>query len=204
MKKTVIKNTLILVAISLSAALLLSVVYAVTKNTIAEAEEKERMDSFYYVLPNAKEFVNDGGDRLINFNNKNVGVEIISAYKGYDENGNAAGTVVSVVSHKGYGGDVTLSLGMDNNGVITGMKVTDMSETSGLGAECQNTEWAAQFTGLSRYPLTYMQKGQPEGDTIDALTGATITTKAVLEAVNAGLSYFAYANPGTTEMEAAK
>ena len=57
MKKSVLKNTLILVAISLSAALLLSVTYAVTKNKIAEAEEKERMDSFYTVMENAKEFL---------------------------------------------------------------------------------------------------------------------------------------------------
>ena len=199
MKKTVLKNTLVLVAISLSAALLLSVVYAVTKNTIAEAEAKERMDSFYYVLPDAKDFADDGGDSIIKFNEENKGAEILSAYKGYDENGKAVGTVVSVISHNGYGGDITLSLGIDNSGVITGMKVTSMSETSGLGAECQNEEWAAQFKGLYNYPLSYNRQAIPEGDTIDALTGATITTKAVLEAVNAGLLYFVYVNPAYAE-----
>ena len=199
MKKTVIKNTLILVAIALSAALILSVVYAVTKSTIAEAEEKERMDSFYYVLPDAKSFRDGGGDSVKKFNEEIKGAEILSAYKGYDENDNAVGTVVSVLSHNGYGGDLTLSLGIDNSGVITGMKVTDMSETSGLGAECQNEEWAAQFKGLHNYPLSYNRQAIPEGDTIDALTGATITTKAVLEAVNAGLLYFANSNPAHTE-----
>ncbi len=205
MKKTVLKNTLILAAISLSAALLLSVVYAVTKNTIAEAEEKERMNSFFRVLPDAESFIDDGGSNIIKFNENNDGAEVLSAYKGCDKNGKVVGTVVSVMSHNGYGGDITLSLGINNSGVITGMKVTDMSETSGLGAECQNEEWADQFKGLYNYPLSYNKQAIPEGDTIDALTGATITTKAVLEAVNTGLWYYIYVNPmHPADMEAAQ
>lgn len=190
MKKSVIKNTLILVAISLSAALLLSVTYAVTKNKIAEAEEKERMDSFYTVMENAKEFEQIPDTEISDWNGKQtLGGTVLSAFKAYDGDKNEIGVVVSAKSPNGYGGDITLSLGVDKNGVITGMMVTNMSETSGLGSECQNEKWAAQFAGLSRYPLSYVQKGQPEGDTVDALTGATKTTRAVLEATNAGLLF---------------
>lgn len=182
--KKIIKSTLILVAITLTAALCLSVVYAVTKDRIAEAEEKERMDSFYTVMPDANEF-KDMDIRVNEWNERRTGgADIVSAFKVYDDRGAFKGVVVSVVSHNGYGGDITLSLGVDPNGVITGMKVTSMSETSGLGAECQNEEWQAQFIGKGADTLVYTKKGAQKPDEIDALTGATITTKAVLEAVN--------------------
>lgn len=182
--KKIVKSTLILAAITLTAALCLAVVNAVTKDKIAEAVEKERTDSFYAVMPKAKEF-KDMGVRVNEWNERRTGgADIVSAFEVYDGQGAFKGVVVSVVSHNGYGGDITLSLGVDGCGVITGMKVTSMSETSGLGAECQNEEWQAQFTGKGADTLVYTKKGAEKSDEIDALTGATITTKAVLEAVN--------------------
>ncbi|MBQ7699168.1 MAG: RnfABCDGE type electron transport complex subunit G [Clostridia bacterium] len=187
--KKIIKSTLILVAITLTAALCLSVVYAVTKDRIAEAEEKERMDSFYTVMPDANEF-KDMSVWVKDWNeNRSGGADIVSAFGSYDKTGNFIGVVVSVVSHNGYGGDITLSLGVDSDGVITGMKVTSMSETSGLGAECQNETWQAQFKYKSSETLVYTKKGAEAPEEIDALTGATITTKAVLEAVNEGHAF---------------
>ena len=150
--KNIIKNTLILVAITLTAALCLAVVNAVTKNRIAEAEEKERMDSFYTVMPDANEF-KDLTEYVIYWNAKRSGgAEIVSAFEVYDKNNEFIGVVVSVVSHNGYGGDITLSLGVDTEGVITGMKVTSMSETSGLGANCTNEDWQAQFRTFEEEP----------------------------------------------------
>ncbi len=187
--KNIIKNTLILVAITLTAALCLAVVNAVTKNRIAEAEEKERMDSFYTVMPDANEF-KDLTEYVIYWNAKRSGgAEIVSAFEVYDKNNEFIGVVVSVVSHNGYGGDITLSLGVDTEGVITGMKVTSMSETSGLGANCTDENWQAQFKDKDADILTYTKKGAEKPDEIDALTGATITTKAVLEAVNEGHAF---------------
>ena len=187
--KNIVKNTLILVAITLTAALCLSVVYAVTKDRISEAEEKERMDSFYTVMPDANEF-KDMSVWVKDWNeNRPGGADIVSAFGSYDKTGDFIGIVVSVVSHNGYGGDITLSLGVNSDGVITGMKVTSMSETSGLGAECQNETWQAQFKGKSSEALVYTKKGAEAPDEIDALTGATITTKAVLEAVNEGHAF---------------
>ena len=187
--KNIIKNTLILVAITLTAALCLAVVFAVTRDRIAAAEEKERMDSFYAVMPDANEF-KDMSVWVTEWNEKNPGgAEIVSAFEVYDKNKEFVGVVVSVVSHNGYGGDITLSLGVDSYGVITGMKVTSMSETSGLGANCLDENWQAQFKAKDADTLTYTKKGAEKPNEIDALTGATITTKAVLEAVNEGHAF---------------
>ena len=193
MTKTIIKNTVVLVSITLAAALILAVVYAVTKETIAAAEAKERMDSYYAVMDGAKEFkeLTDGSVAEWNGKDEKEAAEILSAYRAYDENGGMIGIVVSALSHNGYGGDIVLSLGVGKDGVITAVKVTSMSETSGLGAECQNEKFSGQFKGKSAIPLVYTKKGAENDNEIDALTGATITTKAVLEAVNGGFRFAA-------------
>lgn len=195
--KNIIKNTAVLVAITLTAALCLSIVNAVTKDTISKAEEKERMDSFYSVMPDANEF-KELSTEVSEWNkNREGGADIVSAYEAYNADGNYIGIVISSLSHNGYGGDITLSIGV-SEGKITGMKVTSMSETSGLGAECQNESWQAQFAGKDVSPLVYTKKGAEAPDEIDALTGATITTKAVLEAVNEGFEFgLANSNNGT-------
>lgn len=186
--KKIVKSTLILVAITLTAALCLAVVNAVTKDRIKIAEKNERMDSFYTVMKNANVFDQIPNSDVDKYNAENS-VNVIEAYKGYDKENKLTGIVVSVLSHNGYGGDIVLSVGVDPDGVITGMKVTSMSETSGLGANCQNEEWAAQFAGKT-IPLTYSKNGQQnDNNTVDALTSATITTKAVLEAVNVGTGF---------------
>ncbi len=190
--KSVIKNTLILVAITLTAALCLAVVYAVTKNRIAEAEAKERMDSFYTVMADTDVFdkIDESEVKTYNEDHKS---SVVEAYNAYGKDGGFIGIVVSVVSHNGYGGDIVLSVGVDTDGLITGMKVTSMSETSGLGANCQNEEWTSQFAGKAS-PLTYKNSNQQSEDNnaVDALTSATITTKAVLEAVNSGTGFALY------------
>ncbi len=138
MKKSILKDTLALVAITLVAALFLAVVYEVTRDTIAVAEETERMDSFRAVYPTAADFKPVSDDLVESFNESHEGAEIQSCFNAMDAAGNPEGIVLSVVSHSGYGGDVVLSLGVKLDGTILGMKVTSMSETSGLGANCQN------------------------------------------------------------------
>ena len=195
MKKRILKNTLILLAVTLVAALCLSGVYALTKDKIAEAEAKEREESFKAVMENVSSFNSIPAEKITRYNENaraqsgQNGAEILEARRVLDGSGDFIGVVVSVVSHKGYGGDVVLSLGVNRDGSISGMKVTSMSETSGLGANCQDPEWASQFAGKKTFPLNYDKSGSPEEDEIDAITGATITTKAVLEAVNAGVDY---------------
>ncbi|MBR4798853.1 MAG: RnfABCDGE type electron transport complex subunit G [Clostridia bacterium] len=195
MKKSIIKDTLSLVAITLVAALCLALVYQITKDKIAEAQAEERMASFREVFASECEFKPVDETEISAWNEKHPGAQILQCYKAY-EGDKITGAVVSAVSHNGYGGDVVLSVGVDTNGAITGVKVTSMSETSGLGANCTKPEWAAQFKGKTAETLTYVKNGNPGESEIDALAGATVTTKAVLEAVNNGAAFARMLIPG--------
>ena len=186
MKKSILKDALILVAITLVAALCLAVVYEVTKDTIANAEETERMDSFRSVFPEAQQFREIPVEIIESYQVDATGANIGNAFCVLDGDDNIIGVVLSVVSHKGYGGDIVLSLGVGTDGKITGMKVTAMSETSGLGANSQNETWASQFKGLTGPGIGYVKDGEPGENEI---TSATVTTKAVLEAVNCGCDF---------------
>ena len=189
MKKSIIKDTLSLVAITLVAALCLALVYQITKDKIAEAQAEERMASFREVFSEAKDFVPADEKTVSDWNEKHPGPEVLQCYSALDGDNNQIGVVVSAVSHNGYGGDVVLSVGVDNAGAITGVKVTSMSETSGLGANCTKPEWAAQFKGKTAETLGYVKNGNPGDAEIDAIASATVTTKAVLEAVNNGAAF---------------
>ena len=86
---------------------------------------------------------------------------------------------VATASSKGYGGDVDVMIGYDLNGKMTGVTILDNSETAGLGANCTKEEWLSQFVGMSG-KLSVKKDG---GD-VDALTSATITSRAVCSAIN--------------------
>ena len=193
MNKTILKDTLKLVVITLVAALLLALVFQLTKDTIAQAKAAERLASYESVMSDATGFNAIDSDYITDWNKNNPGAEIGEAYvalKGEE----VIGTVVSVTSHNGYGGDIVLTLGVDTSGVITGVKVTSMGETSGLGAHCTDEDWIAQFSGKQSGVIGYVKNGNPGDDEIDAITGATITTKAVLEAVNQGSAFISSYN----------
>jgi len=191
MKKIVI-DTLKLVVITLVAGLLLSIVYQLTKDTIAAAEAQELTDSYSAVMSEASGFVEVEVTEAPSFDDD---TSLNTALYAYDENGNEIGAVLSVTSHKGYGGDIDITIGIDTDGVITGIVVTSMSETSGLGANCQNEEWISQYIGKSG-----AKTGATQENEIDAISGATKTTRAITNAVNAALDfaaeYFGYGEGG--------
>lgn len=188
MMKTIVKDTLALVAITLVAAICLSFVHELTAETIAAAEAEERQASYREVFPDAAEFTAiENLENLTAAANLSAGVSIGEALTARDSNGDMLGYVVSVTSANGYGGDIVLSVGFDEWGVITGMKVTSMSETSGLGSHCTDKEFSNQFIGISD-KVVYTKNGKSAPNEIDMISGATFTTSAVTEAVNGARS----------------
>ncbi len=84
-----------------------------------------------------------------------------------------------------YGGEILLMVGVGNDGAVTGVEVVSHSETSGLGANATKEEFRSQFKGVSQSVAVTKDGGQ-----IDALTGATVTSRAVCDGVNAALSCY--------------
>lgn len=100
---------------------------------------------------------------------------IVSIHKG--ENG----FVVETKTY-GYAGDITMLVGVSNEGTVTGLVVRHLSETYGLGANAlTDTDFLAQFLNTSGEAAV--------GETVDALTGATVTSKAITRAVNSAVAY---------------
>lgn len=120
------------------------------------------------------------------------------AYEGKDENITAVyagdtGYVVETVTD-GYVGKICLLVGVDTTGTVTGAVVRDLSETYGLGARAvSNTGFLAQFLGTTGDAVV--------GENVDALTGATVTSKAIAKGINSAAAFVTGADvsSGATE-----
>ena len=102
--------------------------------------------------------------------------------------GQDAGYCVQV-NPKGFGGEMTLIVGISTDGTVAGAKVTAHGETAGLGAKAQtDPEWITQFAGQ---PADGQLQVNKDGGTINAITGSTITSRAVTDGVNTAAAYVA-------------
>ena len=105
--------------------------------------------------------------------------------------GTASGDTIGYVfktSAKGYGGDIDLMVGIDTSGKVTGVSILSISETAGLGMNAKNESFINQYTGKSG--TIGVSKNGASDTEIQALTGATITSKVVTSAVNTALSLY--------------
>lgn len=109
-------------------------------------------------------------------------------YEGTLEDGSLAGYVV-LTSAKGYGGDIKVMVGLDTEGTVTGVNILSISETVGLGMNATKPEFLEQYKG--RAGQIGVAKNNPKDNEIQALTGATITSKAMTTAVNTAISLYA-------------
>ena len=178
----------ILCAITLVVALALGAVNAVTAGPIAEQNAQKIKDSLENVMPGAEsEQIDVPEGTTVTTETKNAtSVTILSAYK-MTKDGADAGYFVEV-GPTGFGGAVDTMVGIDSDGKVTGISVISASsETPGLGARSTEPEFQAQFAGQVGTEVAVAK----DGGSIDALTGATITSRAVSEGVVAAAQFAA-------------
>ena len=178
----------ILCAITLVVALALGAVNAVTAGPIAEQNAQKIKDSLENVMPGAEsEQIDVPEGTTVTTETKNAtSVTILSAYK-MTKDGADAGNCVEV-GPTGFGGAVDTMVGIDSDGKVTGISVISASsETPGLGARSTEPEFQAQFAGQVGTEVAVAK----DGGSIDALTGATITSRAVSEGVVAAAQFAA-------------
>lgn len=190
--KGMIKDSLILFAITIVAGLLLGYVNEVTKTPIAQAKEKAKQEAYQNVFVGADSFENVGEvDMNVLQQNEISGVDVDEVMYAKDSNGNLLGYVLTITDHEGYGGDIQFSMGITLDGTLNGISLLSISETAGLGMEAEPL-LVPQFADKKVDRFTYTKTGASESDDtqIDAISGATITTKAIVNGVNAGLVYF--------------
>lgn len=190
------KDALVLFAITLIAGACLGGVYGATESVIAQREQDAKEEAYRTVLTEAASFEsNDLTDLLAKGNEEIAGlgygnVLVDEAVTGMDASGALVGYVVTATSKDGYGGNITVSVGIQADGTVAGVEFLTIAETAGLGMNAQKPEWKAQYAGKNVDVFAVTKNGASADNEINAISGATITSNAVTGAVN-GAVYFA-------------
>ena len=192
-KSGFMKDALILCAITLVSGLCLGVVYDVTKAPIEAATIAANNATYKQVLPEAESFddvegstekIAETADEIANLGFGGVAIESVLEAK--DASGAVVGHVINSLSNDSYGGAVKLSIGFDADGAITGVGIRETSDTPGLGLKAKDDDYRNQYVGKNCESL---KSGSASDTEINAISGATITSNATTNAVNAALYY---------------
>lgn len=198
--KSDLKPALILCAITLVAGALLSGVYEMTKDTIAEQQLARETESYQTVCPEAEEFV---FKEELTASVEALGGEVYGdgaygkAYvhqviAGIDASGQTVGYVLSVSTGDGYDGTIAMSVGIDMEGTVTGLEFTEINESAGMGMLCAEPEFKDQFTGRNVESFVLNKGGgSTSPEEIDSVSGASKSSGAIVNAVNAALGFYA-------------
>ncbi len=187
-----IKNTISLMLITLIAGLLLGAVYEITKEPIAKENQRAKEEAYKAVFADADSFeaiTLDTDEVQKELDGQGLDASINEAMKALDASGQPIGYVLTVTDHEGYGGDIQFAMGVQSDGTMNGISFLSISETAGLGMKAKEDSFRKQFEGKNAEKIVYTKNGASADNEIDALSGATITTNAVTNGVNAGLYY---------------
>lgn len=170
----------ILLIITAIAGLLLGAAHSITLEPIAKQEQMTKAAAMRETLPKAQEF-----------KVKEVSLDgIIKEVNEGTSSGKTSGFAIKVAP-KGYGGAVELMVGISTEGKVEGIKVLSHSETPGLGANAPQPKFSGQFSGKPINKELVVVKKSPSADNeIEAITGATITSKAVTNGVNEAVKFY--------------
>lgn len=194
MKSSFRNMFLCLTGMTALAGVILAGVYSLTSPAIAAGNEQARREAFAGVLG---EFDNNPADAMTELD----GVRVYSATL----DGIAAGAAVEVTVPEGFGGPITLMVGFAPDGTLTGYEVLSHAETPGLGAKMQDwfsspSQPARCVLGRNEENLTVSKDLPGTPASVDAITGATITSRAFLHALNlARASYFQTLTPASAQ-----
>ena len=202
MKNKIVKDTLALTVITLISGLLLGVVNDITAGPIASQQAKEKEEAYKTVFADAASFeaiLSEEDAELESYLDENgfkaQNIDEVMAAK--DDAGNELGYAFTVTTSEGYGGDIRFAMGVQEDGTLNGISILSISETAGLGMRANTEDFKNQFKDKNVEKFTYTKTGAASDDEIDALSGATITTNAMTNGVNAGLAAFRYEKGGS-------
>lgn len=163
-------------------------------NTTDEERANELQEGFRKSFPEADSFevmdfelIQDCNKELASSAFGDVGVDAAAAAK--DRDGALMGWVVNAHSKDSYMGNVAVSVAFESGGTIRGLEFLVLEDTPGLGMRASEDVFKEQFEGKGGEALTVTDSGNPGDSQIDAISGATITSNAVTNAVNGAIYY---------------
>ncbi len=192
------KAAINLTVITLIAGLALSAVFAITRTRIEKNDMAANQASYEEVCPDAASFAYDD-----NLSGKidEIGGEIYAeeygrsyvddAVVGYASDGSIAGYVICVTNKEGFDGEISLSVGFTPEGILTGIAFTTLTETAGMGMRADEDEFKDQFKGISAQNLILDKTGSAAAENeINSVSGASVTSSAVVNAVNTAIAFY--------------
>lgn len=196
-KTSFVRDAIQLMIITLIAGFLLGLVYYVTYEPIQASLAKTTEEAYKAVYadaetfeenPNSAEMIAAAADQLAEQGFGKVTIDKVVDAK--DSSGNVIGHVINSTSNDGFKGAISISCGITDDGTLNGIAFLSISESAGLGMNARDTDWYHQFDNKKVEKFTVTKTGSTDDSEIDAISGATITSRAVTNAVNAAV-YFA-------------
>ncbi|BDF33837.1 electron transport complex subunit G [Lachnospiraceae bacterium] len=187
----IVKNAIILTLITLVSGVGLGFVYEITKEPIAQAQDAAKKEAWQEVFPEASS--SDFEEIDVDAKAAEKAIKDLGVKAEIDEvcevKGGEAGYIVTATDKEGYGGDIKITVGITSDGTVSGISILSISETAGLGMKATEPVFYEQYEGKQTDRFVVSKDGG-DGEPIDALSGATITSRAVTGAVNAALGYY--------------
>ena len=186
--KVMLKEAGILFAITLLAGILLGFIYELTKEPIRVQQEKAMQEACLSVFAAASDFqtIEYKPNAALEAELAECGVRPGVVYEAKGADGGLLGYVIETTSTEGYGGNISIYTGITMEGTVNDIALMEISETAGLGMQAGKV-LVPQFAGKQVESFSYTKTGSSAPEEIDAISGATITTKAVTNAVNSAL-----------------
>jgi len=185
LKKEIIIPTIAITLFATLAAVLLGFTFSVTEGPIAERRAQAAAAALEALLP---------GSYRVEYTNINIsGNSLTRIDTSFDEDGNLIGHALSAMT-SGYGGAINMMVAFNPQGYIQGLQVLSHSETPGIGAIIAEDWFSDAFVGRIGILVSARRATSPQE--IDAASGATISTNAILRAVNDATTYLGFASAG--------
>lgn len=182
-KESLLRLVVVLTAIALVAGLALTGVYALTKEPIETAQAAKKQEALNKVLPGFKGEIKD-------ITTKDADGEDILVHLAVNPDGSLFGAGVETYTKKAFAGRFDLMVGFDTTGTILNTEVIKAGETPGLGDKINKdkSDFALQFS--NRNPKDFKLVVKKDGGDVDAITAATISSRAYCDAVQRAYDVF--------------
>lgn len=194
MNKKIVHDALILTAFTLVLGFVLGLVYGITKEPIAAADMAKSQAAYQQVFEEAESFEAYGAfdkEAAASVMSENgYADEITDVQVAKDGSGSELGYVITVLAKDGSQANITFSVGIANDGTVNGYSITSIAETPGLGDKAKNEEFSSQFKGKQADSFTVVKQAPASDSEIESISGATITSRAMTNGVNACITYF--------------
>lgn len=195
--KGILKDTFILFVITLVAGFCLGGVHDITLEPIAKAQQAAATATYKEVYPDAANFqetdelTEQAAAAAEDLAGQGFGkVSIDGVMEAVDASGAVIGYLITSTSSESYGGDVQISVGITTDGTITGVGFLAINDTPGLGMKAKEPAFKDQFNGRTAQTFEVTKTAASGDAQIQAISGATVTSSAVTNAVNAAVYFY--------------